>query len=63
VLNPSGSAPSIKTGDSVKHPVFGIGMVLCEQLIGSDHVLEIAFENVGTKKFMADNPKLEKIDL
>jgi len=63
VLNPSSSVPSIKTGDSVKHPVFGIGMVLCEQLIGSNHVLEIAFESVGTKKFMADNPKLEKIDL
>ncbi|MBQ9117189.1 MAG: UvrD-helicase domain-containing protein [Clostridia bacterium] len=45
-------------GDSVKHPTFGIGMVISAQDIGSDMLYEIAFETVGTKKMMATYAKL-----
>ena len=36
----------------VQHTAFGRGMVLSVLKMGADALLEIAFDNVGTKKLM-----------
>ena len=36
----------------VKHSAFGKGMVLSLQPMGGDALIEIAFDNVGTKRLM-----------
>ncbi len=41
-------------GDRVKHMTFGEGTVLNVSPMGADHMYEIAFDNVGTKKLMAN---------
>ena len=50
----------LKAGDSVVHKTFGTGMILSASPMGNDTLLEIAFENVGTKKLMANFARLEK---
>ena len=59
---PAQSAPassaSFKVGDTVKHKVFGTGVVLSAQAVGNDTLLEIAFDKSGTKKLMANYAKL-----
>lgn len=40
-------------GDMVQHKAFGKGMVLSVLKMGGDAMLEIAFDQVGTKKLMA----------
>ena len=44
---------SLSKGDMVKHTAFGKGMVLSVLKMGGDALLEIAFDDVGTKKLMA----------
>jgi DNA helicase-2/ATP-dependent DNA helicase PcrA len=39
-------------GDMVDHKAFGRGMVLSVQAMGGDALVEIAFDNVGTKRLM-----------
>ena len=48
------AAPSLQLqkGDSVEHKAFGRGMVLSVQKMGGDALMEIAFDNVGTKRLM-----------
>ena len=43
----------LKKGDMVQHTAFGKGMVLSVIQMGGDALLEIAFDNIGTKKLMA----------
>lgn len=57
---PSSDDCSLKAGDSVSHKVFGAGMVLSVTPMGNDHLVEIAFESVGTKKVMAKFARLRK---
>ena len=52
---------SFQTGDTVKHNVFGKGVVVSAVPMANDTLLEIAFENTGTKKLMANFAKLEKL--
>ena len=40
-------------GDMVQHTAFGRGMVLSVMKMGGDALLEIAFDQIGTKKLMA----------
>ena len=54
------AAPAAKTnmlelnkGDMVRHAAFGRGMVLSVMKMGGDALLEIAFDDIGTKKLMA----------
>ena len=54
----SKSSSSFKVGDTVKHKVFGTGVVLSSQAVGNDTLLEIAFDKSGTKKLMANYAKL-----
>ena len=44
--------PQLRKGDMVRHTAFGSGMVLSVQPAGGDALLEIAFDNVGTKRLM-----------
>ena len=48
------AAPSLQLakGDMVDHKAFGRGMVLSVQPMGGDALVEIAFDNVGTKRLM-----------
>ncbi len=45
-------------GQTVTHKTFGKGIILSVTPMGNDSLLEIAFENVGTKKVMAGFAKL-----
>lgn len=42
-----------KQGDMVQHGAFGKGMVLSVMKMGGDALLEIAFDEIGTKRLMA----------
>ncbi len=42
----------LKRGDTVKHRAFGKGVVLSVQAAGNDSLVEIAFDDVGTKRFL-----------
>ena len=49
-----------KAGDSVEHKAFGKGLIVSAKPMGGDMLLEVAFDNVGTKKLMAKMAKLTK---
>ena len=46
------SGASFRVGEMVEHTVFGRGMVVSVRPMGGDALLEIAFDEVGTKKLM-----------
>ena len=48
-------------GSRVRHKTFGEGMVVSIRPMGSDSLVEVAFDKVGTKKIMANFAKLEKV--
>ncbi len=48
----SAPLPQYAKGDMVKHAAFGQGMLLSIQPMGGDALLEVAFDNVGTKRLM-----------
>ncbi len=48
----SPSLPGYQKGDALEHKAFGRGMVLSVQKMGGDALIEIAFDNVGTKRLM-----------
>ncbi len=52
---------SYNAGDRVNHKKFGNGMILSASKMGNDMLLEIAFDDVGTKKLMAKVAPLTKI--
>jgi len=58
---PTSAVSSFKVGDGVKHKVFGVGVILSAKPVGNDTLLEIAFENAGTKKLMANFAKLQRV--
>ena len=47
------TSPEWHKGDMVQHTAFGRGMVLSVLKMGGDALLEIAFDQIGTKKLMA----------
>ena len=49
----SGSYLALNKGDMVQHTAFGRGLVLSVMKMGGDALLEIAFDQIGTKKLMA----------
>lgn len=61
VSKPKTSNASYSVGDMVLHKVFGKGMVTSAEPMGSDIMLEVAFDKVGTKTLMANFSKMEKI--
>ena len=42
----------LRQGDMVRHAAFGKGMVLSVRPMGGDALVEVAFDNMGTKKLM-----------
>ena len=48
-------------GDRVLHKIFGEGTVLSSKSMANDTLVEIAFDNRGTKKIMANYTKIKKI--
>ncbi len=48
-------------GDTVKHKVFGTGVVISVKEMSGDQLVEIDFEKVGRKKTMANYAPLEKL--
>lgn len=55
------SSIDLKVGDSVRHKVFGEGVITNAQPMGNDVLIEIAFKDRGTKKLMAKMANLTKI--
>ena len=53
VSDSSASYLELNQGDMVMHAAFGKGMVLSVMKMGGDALLEIAFDDIGTKKLMA----------
>lgn len=47
-------AIQLQKGDMIRHRAFGQGMVLSVLPMGNDALLEIAFDEIGTKKLMAN---------
>lgn len=50
---PDAPVPEYRAGDTVLHNAFGRGMVLTVTKMGSDALLEVAFDEKGTKKLLA----------
>lgn len=57
----SSSNSSYRPGDRVRHKTFGDGLVISSVPMGNDTLLEIAFDDCGTKKVMSNFAKLIKI--
>ncbi len=57
ILSTPQAAPTpcleLNQGDMVMHAAFGRGLVLSVRKMGGDALLEIAFDDIGTKKLMA----------
>ena len=53
----------LNKGDMITHTAFGKGMVLSVMKMGGDALLEIAFDQIGTKKLMAKaaTPHMKKM--
>ena len=52
-MTTASALPSYQKGEMVQHDVFGTGMILSVMPTGNDAMLEIAFDQVGTKHLMA----------
>ena len=50
---PSKGMLELNRGDMVRHSAFGDGLVLSVMKMGGDALVEIAFDQFGTKKLMA----------
>ena len=55
------AAAQYAVGERVRSSAFGEGMVVSAKPMGSDTLLEVAFDKAGTKKLMVNYAKLEKI--
>jgi ATP-dependent DNA helicase UvrD/PcrA len=55
------AATRYKAGDKVRHPMFGVGIVVTSRATGQDdEEVEVAFEGKGVKKLLASLAGLEK---
>ncbi len=59
----AGAGLSLKKGDCIKHRTFGRGLVISIRPMGGDALIEVAFDDVGTKKLMlkAAGAHIEKL--
>ena len=58
-----GALPAFQKGDMVRHKAFGQGMVLSVQKMGGDALIEIAFDQVGTKRLMLKSAAAHMVKL
>ncbi|MDE6665671.1 MAG: UvrD-helicase domain-containing protein [Ruminococcus sp.] len=52
---------SYSAGERVQHNVFGNGTIISSKPMANDALLEITFDNAGTKRIMANHAKLKKL--
>jgi len=52
--------PQYQRRDSVRHPKFGVGVVITSEVTSDDEEVTIAFPGIGIKKFAVSLAKLEK---
>jgi ATP-dependent DNA helicase UvrD/PcrA len=57
---PASAGQEFRSGDRVKHPTFGDGVVVSSKMNGDDEELEVAFADRGVKRLIAAYAKLEK---
>ncbi|MGN0593825.1 MAG: ATP-dependent DNA helicase PcrA, partial [Hominimerdicola sp.] len=57
----SNDTQNFTAGERVMHKIFGEGTVLSATKMADDTLVEIAFDNKGTKKIMANYTKIKKI--
>ncbi|MGN0631667.1 MAG: ATP-dependent helicase [Ruminococcus sp.] len=55
------TSKQFSAGERVRHRIFGDGTVLSVTSIANDFLMEIAFDDAGTKKLMANFAKVQKI--
>ncbi len=55
------ASADFSVGDRIKSTVFGEGTILSVKKMGNDALLEVAFDEKGTKKLMANYAKIVKI--
>lgn len=55
------SSETYIAGDRISHNKFGEGTVISASALGNDTLLEISFDNVGTKRLMANFAKIVKL--
>lgn len=55
------SPKNFQVGDRVSHSIFGVGTVLSVTKMANDALIEVGFDQVGTKKLMASHPKIRKM--
>ncbi len=63
ILRPAAAAAPVlefACGDRVRHKTFGDGTLVSKSSMGNDQLLEVQFDQVGTKKIMANFAKLTK---
>ncbi len=56
------SMNALSPGDRVKHPTFGEGEILSIKPMGADKLIEVIFDDVGTKKLMGTYAKLQRLN-
>ncbi len=61
VKKPAVSSGAYSAGQHVEHNTFGEGLIISVTPMGSDTLLEIAFDKVGTKKLMGAYAKLKTL--
>jgi len=63
---PAESEPAVtgqfKTGDRVRHRIFGEGIVVESKVAGDDEEVTVVFEEKGIKRLLASFAKLEKLE-
>ena len=58
---PTPAGPSLKTGQRVRHPNFGEGIVIESKPEGGDEIITVAFEGQGLKRLLGSMAKLETL--
>ena len=59
---PAAAAPSFSTGQQVRHPKFGDGVVVESKLADGDSIVTIAFKDAGLKRLLGSLAKLEIVE-
>ena len=58
---PAEKAGGFQPGETVRHNVFGEGVVLSAKAMGGDTLLEVEFAKAGVKKIMANYARLTRL--
>ncbi len=61
LLKSGKNAEKYNVGDRIQHEKFGEGMIISVQPMGNDALLEISFDEVGTKKIMSNFAMMKKL--